>query len=401
MLDLTKVATQIDAAVNRLRASHNERQTRLDKAQGLIVESAVNFSKLKQKIEASRKKTTWLIAEMTEPPSTRYPAPSPTPAGYSVIATDGSQIDVDRHQSVRCCLINIGQVRLDYGRNADAELASIPKLCVDKADMFLSDGLHEQAIEGALLGIKRTVAELNHLAEMSAAIPPERSTLALVDGSLLMWGLASEKYPDFVSQELLENGYLKAMGKLHHIARSSDLALASYISFTRATDVTNALRLLLCPEDVADCDKHCKNIPGAKRPCEPLANIQDSDLFGTLLDNEERSAVFCSQSRINERYGPHCVHFFYLKFAGEVSRVEIPEWVVSDGQKLRLTHQLVIDQCRRGGNYPVALAEAHEQAVVTGADHANFQEMLDNWLIAEHLPQATSAKSQSKRMRWI
>ena len=400
MLDLTQVATQMDGVVNRLREDKTEHRRRLDKACTLMEGSSADFERLKQKIAASGKKTAWLVAGLVEPTGLRIPTPT-TPPDHTIIATDGSNIDVDRHQSARYYLINIGLVRLDYGHDARAELTSLPKLCADESEMFLSDGLHEQAIDGPLLGIKRAVMEFDHLAEMSNGIPQTRSALALVDGTLIMWGLASEKYPDFVSHALLENGYLKAMDKMCHLAQHGRLTLASYVSFPRAAIVASTLRLAICPKDIADCNKHCQSIPGAKRPCEPLTGIQDSDIFGAMLKEGERSAIFCSQSKITERYGPHRIYFFYLKLADEVARIEIPEWVAFDKERLDLTHALIFDQCQRGGGYPVALSEAHEQAVVTGADRANFQQMLDNWLISEHLPQTTSAKSQSKRTRWV
>jgi len=45
--------------------------------------------------------------------------------------------------------------------------------------------------------------------------------------------------------------------------------------------------------------------------------------------------------------------------------------------------------------------EAHEKAVITGADRENFWQMVEAQLIAEHLPTSGSAKSQSKKTRWV
>ncbi|GAG47308.1 unnamed protein product, partial [marine sediment metagenome] len=81
--------------------------------------------------------------------------------------------------------------------------------------------------------------------------------------------------------------------------------------------------------------------------------------------------------------------------------VEIPRWVATDEGLLDLVHTLVLDQCRRGQGYPVALSEAHEKAVVTGADREQFWQLVELSLVEEHLPTRTSAKSQSKRTRWI
>jgi hypothetical protein len=49
----------------------------------------------------------------------------------------------------------------------------------------------------------------------------------------------------------------------------------------------------------------------------------------------------------------------------------------------------------------VALAEAHEQAVVTAADRDSFQQLLEMSLFEEGIPSTTSAKSRSKRTRWL
>ena len=97
----------------------------------------------------------------------------------------------------------------------------------------------------------------------------------------------------------------------------------------------------------------------------------------------------------------HQVHFFYLNVDDEVARVEIPKWVADDNNLLDLTHALVIDQCQRGHGYPVALSEAHEKAVITGADRELFWQMVETFLVGEHLPTPTSAKSRSKKTRWV
>jgi NurA-like 5'-3' nuclease len=75
--------------------------------------------------------------------------------------------------------------------------------------------------------------------------------------------------------------------------------------------------------------------------------------------------------------------------------------VATDANLLNLAHCLVLDQCRRGHGYPVALSEAHEQAVVTGADRENFQRLLEISLAEEKIPLTTSTKSRSKKTRWV
>lgn len=401
-LDLNRIASQVEGMAARLKAGSEKRRQHLIKAIATISDQDIDLERLKQKIIAS--KTSWLVAGLVDVPGNHYPAPS-LPTEFSVIASDGSQIDVDRHRSARCYLINIGSVILDYGSSPGATLDSCPRLYSDEEELVIAPpagGGREQPVEGALLGIKRSVEECRQLAKMAAELPAGASTVALMDGSLILWGLVSKDYPEFVLEELLDKGFISCLDEIRKLNKDRRLAIASYISFPRSTDVVNALRVAICPNDAPDCDRYCAAVATGKRQCDAVAGVRDRELFFNLLADGERSALFISQSSIvQKRYGIHRVYFFYLRLDDEVARVEIPEWVARDEKLLNLTHSLILDQCRRGQGYPVALAEAHEQAVVTAADRDSFQQLLEMSLIEEHIPLTTSAKSRSKRTRWV
>jgi hypothetical protein len=385
--------------VARLKAGGEERRKRLQYALDVLSNKATELDSLKGKIASS--KTTWLVAGLVDGLDQCY-KPPPLPSEFTVIATDGSHIDVDRHRSTRCYLINIGTVVLHYGAQPDALLDSFPALYFGDEDLVIApDGAkgREQPIEGVLLGIKRSVDECRQLARLAAELPSGSSALALLDGSLILWGLAGQVYPDFVIEALLDRGFLSHLEEIRKLNKDKRLALASYISFPRSTDVVNALRVAICPYEPADCDRHCSN---KARDCDTVAGVQDRELFSALLASGERSALFISQSSIVQKhYGEHQVYFFYLRVDDEIARVEIPRWVATDESLLNLTHGLVLDQCRRGHGYPVALTEAHEKAVVTGADREQFWQLVESLMLEEHMPTPTSAKSQSKRTRWV
>jgi hypothetical protein len=396
-LDLTKVAVQVGAMIAGLKDGRAAGERRLRFALETLGNPAIDLDALQEKIRAG--KTTWLVAELTEGLNKRYPLP-PAPADFTVIATDGSHIDVDRHRAARCFLINIGAVSLTYGRRPDAALSSYPRLYSGDNELVITPpgGGREQTIEGALLGAKRSVEECQKLAELAAALPPGSASLALLDGTLILWGL--EAYPEFVGDALLRSGLLPCLDAMKELNNDRRLSLASYISSPRSTDVVNVLRVAVCPGDVPDCDKQCP--PGKERECDSVAGVRDRDLFLELLDDGERSALFISPSKIvRERYGDHCIYFFYLRAGDEIARVEVPQWVAESKDLLNLTHALVFDQCRRGRGYPVALSEAHEQAVVTGADRETFWELVETIMIEGRLPTTVSAKSYSKRTRWV
>jgi GNAT superfamily N-acetyltransferase len=400
-LDLTKVAAQVGSMVAKLKSGGRDREKRLQNALDVLNDKSLDLERLGKKIEAS--KTTWLVAGLVDGLSPHYQAPS-LPPEFSIIATDGSNIDVDRHRSTRCYLINIGSVVLSYGAKPGALLESSPALYFGDEDLVIvpPDGAkgREQLVEGALLGIKRGVDECRELARLAADLSKESLALALLDGSLILWGLAGKVYPDFVTEALLDKGFLRCLEDIRKLNKDRHLALASYISFPRSTDVVNALRIALCPHQIIDTDRLCKEC--TSRECAKVDGVRDRELFFNLLAPGERSALFTSQSRIvKDHYGGHWVYFFYLRVDDEIARVEIPQWAARDDNLLNLTHALVLDQCRRGQGYPVALSEAHEQAVVTGADKESFWQLVESLMVDEKMPSPTSAKSFSKRTRWV
>ena len=103
-LDLEQVASQIADMADSLHARKADREQKLNFALDLVRSLPEDAGKLKRKIEES--KTTWLVAGVTENIGICR-QPVPCPGDVTVVATDGSQIDVDRHYSAHCFLINI------------------------------------------------------------------------------------------------------------------------------------------------------------------------------------------------------------------------------------------------------------------------------------------------------
>ena len=400
-LDLHKVASQIEEVASNLNAQETDRVSRLERALDTL--STAEPSALEEKRKLSR--ATFLIAGLNGSLAGRYPSPA-LPSDYTVLAVDGSHIDIDRHMAIQCYLINMGTVHIRYGRNPEARLGNEPRLYTDEDDMHIlePEGNRTQNLEGHLLGALRAVEELRELVALAKESDPDIPTLALIDGSLILWGLVGQAYPDFVRQALVDDMFLPALEELRAMARTRPLALASYVSLPRSTDVVNALRLdgRQCPYEAANCDMHCGKLRLGQRPCDAIAGVMDRDVFGSVMDTGERSDCFASTSSIVERYyGEHAVHFFYLNVGSEMARVEVPAWVAENPELLELTHAMLVDQSRKGHGYPVAISEAHEQAVVTVGDREEFRLLVENALQGHRLPVYTSQKNFSKRMKWL
>lgn len=400
-LDLHKIASQMEDAVSYLNDQETSRSSRLDQALQTILTTRPEVLESKRSLS----RTTFPIAGLQWSIAGRYTSPS-LPPNYTVLAVDGSHIDVDRHLAVQCYLLNIGRVRIQYGDSPQAWLGSQPRLYTEEDDLQIIDpgGIRTQPIEGPLIGALRAVEEMKELVALAKEADPKTPTLAMIDGSLILWGLIGQSYPDFVRRVLLEEEFLPALSELRDLARHRPLAIASYISLPRSSDVVNALRLdsHQCPYEVANCDMHCGSLRPQQRPCDAVSGIMDRDVFSSMLYESERSDSFTSTSSIVERYyGEHQIHFFYLNVGPEVARVEVPEWVASNRELLEMAHAFLVDQCRKGHGYPIAIAEAHEQAVVTTKDREEFRSMVEYMLHRHRLPVYTSQKNQSKRLKWL
>jgi len=388
---------QIEVMTSRLKAAQEEQRQHLQLALDTLHNTDISI--LEKKIAASR--TTWLVADPIENPVNYYD-PVACPSDYSVVAADGSQIDIDRHSLTHCLLINLGAILLRYGSEPDALLYSQPMLHSEEADMVITDPTagRQEAVQGILLGLKRTVAECKLLVDLLNRLGGGNSALGLLDGSLILWALERQTYEVFVREAILDKGLLPSLSKAKELSQSRMLALASYISYPGSTEVVNILRVALCPHDPADCDRYCwgKNQPG-ERPCDGVSGLRDRDLFCRVLKPGQRSALFTSKSSILKYYGEHQICFFYLCLEGEIARVELPIWVAQNKAALGLTHSLIMEQCRKGQGYPLALGEAHEQAVISGADREQFWKLVQASFVERRLPEQVSAKGHSKRTR--
>ena len=341
---------------------------------GLQSQSAQRLGHVEQAVDALRS-----IRE-----DARYPTP-PAPADYRVIAVDGSHIDVNRHMPVRCALINISKIALQYGASAGARLESRAKLYASPEELFIRDpdGTDRRPLEGGLMGMRRAVEEVAALAELAEDTGDDTPTLALIDGSLGLWDPAFSTYPDFVHKSLLERGILSALDRMRDLAAKRPLAPAAYVSLPRSTTVLNTLPLGHLPQD-------------------EVSRLTDRDIFQQVLSGGERSKLFENTSWIvREHYGSHAVYFYYLNTGDEIARVEVPAWVARDEALVGMSHALILDQCRKGFGYPVALMEAHEEAVIDGAERETFRQMVEDSLAQHRLPVYTSQKDRSKTLRLL
>jgi len=371
MLDLTKLAQQMQGISNHFTLEATATRQRLDLAQRLLEKASQRQQELLTQQQTWRDRLNFTAATPVEPLTLRQAIPV-SPPTHTVIATDGSQIAPSHHEIAYCYLINVGRIVLHYGQNRLPLLDSLPEVFYRPEDLYLSRQWGIRTEEW--MGYRRTVSETVVLAELGEGVRAETvglppSTLAMVDGSLIHWFL--EPLPAEARDRLLPP-ILDAWERL----RLAKIPLVGYVSASRSGESLNFLRLQACPYDSPDCMTHC---PGQsvgvaspleqRAPCQGVDPLKDVALWAIALEPGQRSPLWRSSARILDLYGNHAIYFCYLHVGTEVARVEFPAWVAQDAQLLDTALSLTLAQVQKGYGYPVALAEAHNQAVEIGRAH--------------------------------
>lgn len=308
---------------------------------------------------------------------------SPFMDDYQVLAVDGSQIYPDRHQGTGCFLINIGSVHLSYSRvRSHVSLSTMPFVYSDLNDQELTTAGSGGSTE--LVNNTRSQLELKHLLMQAMSIKHARVSssplLLMMDGSLIFWHLEGQ---DRESKQRAAAPYMHLLDVLHH----ERLWYCAYASMPKNREIINVVRMELCNFDL-------KN---NKYPT--VEHVIDAHLAQLILEPGMRTPVFKSTVSLTDLYPEHAKpHFVYLNVGPELARIEFPAWIALDSALVDMLCSISFDQAIKGNGYPVALAEAHEQAVVKAADREFFYTMLSRMGVDYHQRFIQSRKSIKKRL---
>ncbi|MBW4657250.1 MAG: DNA double-strand break repair nuclease NurA [Drouetiella hepatica Uher 2000/2452] len=409
MLDLIKLARQMQGIGQHLTHEAAATRQRLGLAQQLLAQARQHQDDLVTQQQIWRDRLGFAAAAPLEPLDTKIDL-TPAPPIHTVLATDGSQIAPSHHEIAYCYLINVGRIALHYGQNRHPLLDNLPEVFYRPEDLYVSRQWGIRTEEW--MGYRRTVSEAIVLSELATDFVADSlansvtdsvtdsvtgslnssaaNTLAMVDGSLIHWFL--EPLPADARNCILPP-ILEAWDQL----RAARIPLVGYISAARSGESLNFLRLHTCPFLAPDCMTHCQG-QTEQAPCQVFAPLRDTALWGLVLEPGQRGAIWRSSAKILESYGDHAIHFCYVHMGSEIARVEFPAWVAEDRDLLETALSLTMTQVQKGYGYPVALAEAHNQAVVRGGDRARFFALLEQQMIRAGLRNVgTSYKEARKR----
>ncbi|MDX1530053.1 MAG: DNA double-strand break repair nuclease NurA [Rhodothermales bacterium] len=382
MLDFHRLHPQL-SDFSAYRVDEDRRlAAQLDLALDALNDCAPGWEALRDRVEHERPRA--LTAGLREPPDGCSDGPErPTP--ITVVATDGSQIYPDRHVEPTCYLLNVSRIAFHYGTEEPPLMAAEPALRYRRRDLAeLAPEEGEEAlfdITTEVVSALRDEQELywllhTALAERQSARP----LLAVADGTLIRWMLRGMKHRQL--EDRLLSRYLTLLDGF----REAGVPVCSYVSRPGNTELINLLRFHRRETDQTPEE-------------ESLRGLLDRLVLERTLEVGQRSAVFESRSHVNlEAYGAHRICYFYVRLPEEVARVELPVWVAEQPGWVETIHAVVLDECRKGGGYPMILTEAHERAVIRQQEKALFYRILEREMQGAGVRRVTtSQKAASKR----
>ncbi|HET6316754.1 MAG TPA: DNA double-strand break repair nuclease NurA [Chloroflexota bacterium] len=380
-LDLLDVSTQVRQMGELLAARRADQHRRLSLLEEVLAAYRDRWQELAELAERVRER----VAVPTGPLDEVVPAPVLGLKAYTALATDGAEIDPDRHGGAGdFFLINVGRVAIPYGQpGRPVELASATRLGYTDEDLYIvdpRDARRQVPMRDRHLDALRTVEELRALADLAEQQQGEAPAVALVDGTLL-FSVLEERPRDFLRARFYSE-YVQQLERLRH----AGVAVAAYASRSRGVDLVNLFRAAFSPEHAA-----------------ALRGLSDAHILGRALGRKwERSGLFRVRSNVHDPYfGLHRVYFFLLQTGDEIARVEMPEWVAASNEHRTNLHAVLVDQCQKGFGYPAVLARADDRAVISLSDRNVLDTLVRQELARRGVLAKPSAKLHRKQVRTV
>jgi hypothetical protein len=360
-LDFQQVRVQVQELGKNAPQKQQERSEKRQQALALLEAYAQEAQALRRKVEAVSDPSLRcaLPADLNQPEALNAHFPLPAlPSAATLLAADGSQINLDRHAEVEYSLVNVGAIQMRLGG------ASSPQTTI-QCQLFYDEQLYNQT--EAILALTRDLRERAMLVELADKADPP--VITFTDGPVELWGVKDASSEESSAYEESLHEYLDVLFRLYELGAIT----AGYVDKPAANLVVRLLEVANAkPEELAKI-----------RNYQPLRGVSDRFLFKDILNPGERSAVFELQSQSAKKYKDRlALHFFYLNVGRDghpsLARVEVPAWVARDSSKLDALHAVLVDQCRILGArpYPYLLHRAHETARVSLEERAQVTNMI-------------------------
>ena len=351
---------------------------------GLFSEAAAKPDLLRQAIEEAEQQLTNLyLAKPTDEPILTHKGLPCTPASYTLIAADGSQIVPSRHRALQFGVVNVGLIKAHIGSG------EAPEIRVE-TELLALDQI--QTAEGTLIG-EDEVALLRDLAErklIRQAVSPEdlEPVITLTDGPLDVFyrsTIQGDRGQE-VQREVFE---------IDQDLRRRSVVTAGYIDKPGSAMLSRMLAIFQCKRQGLPLESNNREL-----------NLSDRIILQEILRLPgERSAIFEAITRSARKPASSLpVAFFYLNVSNDENepclvRLEFPLWVSEVPGLVDMLHAVIYKEAQvlDSHPYPYLLHRSHELAVVKRVEADEIEVMLQSQLDPEiRLHQQRSNKDYLK-----
>jgi hypothetical protein len=379
MLNLHKLIPQLSKIKRSL--DPQAEQEHVLQAQACLADGTTNDAEFAAKLMASRNSSYWSLPiaqignnEFCSGYANRKKL-NPWSEAYAVIAADGSQIMPSRHEIANCYLINIGTCSINYGKESSSNLESIPWFYANEELLPIIDG-RRQITDEQFVSLERNLKEVETLGTKALELQrTNKYVLALLDGSLIPWSLnrMSEGY---------QKHYQEAMDAVLSKLQKAQIPILGYVSRSRSFDLVNGLRVWRCPYPTSDCSLYCSGLEETNFPCSEITPVTDRQLLMGQLPFAHCTEAFSCTSKLSRIFKPeNAIVFLYLNIGAEIARIELPLSLLKQTALLEFALGAVLKQAQLGMGYPIALTEAHNQALIRGKERKEFFSLVEQQLV--------------------
>lgn len=354
-----EIYTQIKEVGRGAEERKRKKEEARELAQNLLSSFNSQLDALRSKVDSAKAADANIrcAIPLHETLASHHPVPDSTTQA-TLIAADGSQIVPNRHEPLQYYVINVGAIALQIGSGNTPEVETNTELRVldEFDDTYFSD---------SQVALQRDVAERKKLLEMS--VNYSGTIIALTEGQLELWGSVDNENAKEFEKSLFD--YLQTLEEM----RQKKIIAGGYVDKPGANWVVKLLEIAGTPQE------ELKNV----RKNRLLAGVTDLWMFGKILGEHERSAVFALQAKSAEKYKEAlAIHFFYLNVGGKkhpkIARVDVPLWVAENPAMLNALHGVLVEQSKIMGKapFPYLLHRAHEIAIVTHREKEDIDRLL-------------------------
>ncbi len=382
MLRLDQIKADVEQLSQYCIETYQQSQPKLEKALQWLDKSPTP-EELRERLLPYTDSVPLALPSTDLPLNQRFIAEAHPPEGTIIIAVDGSQIYPDRHAAVLYYLIQVGGIIFRYNGQAPTPHSSA-FLHFTEPELHDTNG---HIISSQQIGVQRTLAEMNYLAELAEKAKTESDAghiIALIDGPLL-WAQQERGHRE--NSSLIR--YLQALSRIQDLGGIP----VGLVERPVGQYLTNLLwAAQLSPSDL-----------DTQLTQTPLRYLNDEDVMQVFLAPGERTVWFQRLTKANISHADkgHMIWFCYLNIGTHtrypvIARLEVPVWVAQNETWVTLLHTTLTHQAHFLDGNPYVLARAHETALVTTQDKAALDSHLQHLLWQAGLPVRVSEKARQK-----